>query len=89
MAQDSIYYYKPGEFKQFILRIDDKTLTVLEALSTFRETKSLANGFRTLTIQRLVDKPSLIPELRLALRNVMDQNPDSSYYTKKSNENQN
>ena len=69
MTQDSIYYYKPGEFRNFNRRIDDKSLSVSEALSPFREIKCLGNEFKKITIQELIDKPSLIPELSKALRN--------------------
>jgi len=72
MAHDSIYYYKGiGEFKRFIQRIDDITLSLSEALSPFREGKCLSNEFKQRTIQELKDEPSLIVELSRALRNGM------------------
>lgn len=77
MAQDSIYYYKPGEFRNFIRRIDDKTLTVSEALSPFREIKCLGSEFKQITIQELADKPNSIPELSKALRKAMA--PESKF----------
>jgi len=87
MAQDSIYYYKPGEFRNFIRRIDDKSLTVSEALSPFREIKCLGSKFKRMTIQELADNPKSIPELSKALRNSMA--PESKFklsYKKKERE---
>jgi hypothetical protein len=78
MAHDSIYYYKGiGEFKRFIQRIDDRTLSISEALSPFREGKCLSNEFKQRTIQELKDEPSLIVELSQALRNGMA--PESKF----------
>jgi hypothetical protein len=34
---DSIWYYKLGQFKEYIKTIADKTMTVSDALGTFRE----------------------------------------------------
>ena len=58
MVHDSIYFYKHGEFKHLINRIDNKTLSVSEALSPFRETKCLGNEFKQLQIQDLIDQPN-------------------------------
>ena len=56
MTQDSIRYFKGiGEFKHLIQRIDDRTQTVSEALSTFRETKCLNNTFKQMMVQKLID----------------------------------
>ena len=78
MTHDSIYYFKGiGEFKHLIQRIDDRTQTVAEALSTYRETKCLGNRFKQTTIQQLVDEPNLIRELAEALRNGME--PESQF----------
>ena len=72
MTQDSIYYFKGiGEFKHLIQRIDDRKLTVAEALSSYRETKCLGNRFKQMTVKELVDEPNLIRELAEALRNGM------------------
>ena len=78
MTQDSIYYFKGvGEFKNFLRTIDDKTLNLSEALSTFRETKCLTDEFKRKTVQELIDKPSLILELYKALRKGMA--PESKF----------
>lgn len=71
MNQDSIYHYKQGEFKNFIHRIDDRSLRVSEALGEFREIKCLTNNFKQMTIQELADDPRLIVDLTSALRNGM------------------
>lgn len=72
MRQDSIYYFKgAGEFKNFIRTIDDKTLKVSEALSTFRETKCLPDEFKHKTVKELIDEPTLILDLNNALRKGM------------------
>ena len=73
MTQDSIRYFKGiGEFKHLIQRIDDRTQTVSEALSTFRETKCLNNTFKQMMVQKLIDEPRLIIDLAEALRNGME-----------------
>ena len=73
MTQDSIRYFKGiGEFKHLIQRIDDRTQTVAEALSTFRETKCLSNTFKQMRVQNLIDEPRLIIDLAEALRNGME-----------------
>ena len=78
MTQDSIRYFKGiGEFKHLIQRIDDRTQTVAEALSTFRETKCLSNTFKQMTVQQLMDEPRLIRDLAEALRNGME--PQSQF----------
>lgn len=77
MTQDSIYYFGIGEFKNFIQRIDDKTLTVAEALSTFRETENLSNRSKQMTVQQLVDQPKLILKLVSELRKVKE--PESRF----------
>lgn len=89
MVHDSIYYYKHGEFKHLINRIDNKTLSVLEALSPFRETKCLGNEFKQLQIQDLIDQPNLIAKLSEALRSGME--PESKFklpYKKEEREHQ-
>ena len=88
MGHDSIYYYKQGEFKHLINRIDNKTLSVSEALSQFRETKCLSNEFKQLQIQDLIDQPNLIAKLSEALRSGME--PKSKFklpYKKEENTN--
>jgi len=78
MVQDSIYYYRGvGEFTRFIQRIDNRSLHVSEALSTFRETKCLDNDFKKMTIAQLNEEPARIVALSEALRNGME--PESKF----------
>jgi len=78
MVHDSIYYYKGvGEFRRFIQRIDNKQLSISEALGTFRETKCLSNEFKRMTIQNVTDKPELILRLFEALHRGME--PESKF----------
>ena len=44
--QDSIYYFKRGEFKNYIQAIDNKSIPVSDAVATFREAKCLPNKFK-------------------------------------------
>jgi 5S rRNA maturation endonuclease (ribonuclease M5) len=67
-VQDSIYYYKHGQFKHFIQRIDNQSIRVSDALATFREVKCLNKGFGDMPIQELTNKPDLIVKLSKALR---------------------
>jgi hypothetical protein len=48
--QDSIYYHKPGHFREFIRVITDKSISVSKALATFREVKCLPNKFKQMTV---------------------------------------
>jgi hypothetical protein len=78
LVQDSIYYYRGiGEFTRFIQRIDNRSLHVYEALSTFRETKCLDNDFKKITIAQLNEEPAKIVALSEALRNGMG--PESKF----------
>lgn len=77
MVQDSIYYYKHGEFKHLIQRIDNRTLCISEALSPFREVKCLSSEFKQMRIHELIDDPILIAKLSEALRNGMA--PESKF----------
>ena len=65
--QESIYHYKPGEFKHFIQNIDDKSITVTEVIRDWREFKNLNLELKHMTIQQLTDNPKLIEELAKAL----------------------
>jgi len=75
--QDSIYYHKPGHFREFIRVITDKSISVSEALATFREVKCLPNKFKQMTVHELSKSPVLIQELYETLRKRMQ--PESKY----------
>jgi hypothetical protein len=69
--QDSIYYYKPGQFKEYVRIIVDKSMLVSDALGTFRELKCLPARMKQRTVQELSASPQLIQGLYNALRNGM------------------
>jgi hypothetical protein len=71
MALDSIYYFRPGQFMDYIRRIINKSITVSDAIGTFREIKCLPGRFKQMTIQELANTPELIQELYQALRDGM------------------
>ena len=75
--QDSIYYHKPRHFREFIRVIADKSISVSEALVTFREVKCLPNKFKQMTVHELSKSPVLIQELYETLRKRMQ--PESRY----------
>jgi hypothetical protein len=64
---DSIYYYKPGGFKEYFRTIADKSLLVSDALSGFREIRCLRKGLAELTVQQVSDDSKLIVEIYQAL----------------------
>jgi hypothetical protein len=66
--QDSIYYFKPGLFRDFIRSIADKTVTVSDALYTFREVKCLPDTFRKMTIEEISSTPQSIQDLYNTLK---------------------
>lgn len=66
--QDSIYYFKPIQFKEFIQTIADITITISNALQTFRELPCLSKDFRKMTVQKVAASPQLIQELYHGLR---------------------
>ena len=66
---DSIYYFKnPREFNAFIHSIANKSITVSEALGTYREISWLPSKFRRMTVQELSSDDKLIGEIDTALR---------------------
>ncbi len=69
--QDSIYHKKAGEFRQFIQRVSDKSVTVTDVIGDWREFKNLDKAFKDMTIQQLADNPNLIIELFHTLRKGM------------------
>lgn len=74
---DSVYYYKPGEFKQYLRTITDNSLLVSDALAGLRETKCLCKRLGGLTVQQDSDDPKLIVEIYQTLRDGMQ--PESKY----------
>lgn len=62
---DSIWYHKPGEFRQLIHGFD-KSITVTEALGEFREFRTVSKEFKPMTIQEIVDN-NLIEDLANSL----------------------
>jgi hypothetical protein len=80
--QDSIYYFKPGEFKNYIQGIADKSMFVSDALATFRELKCLPNKFKRITVQQVVEDPRLIAEIYEALRKMQPQSKYKLPYKK-------
>jgi hypothetical protein len=74
---DSVYYYKPGGFKQFFRTITDKSLLVSDALAGFREIKCLPERLKDITVEQVSDDPKLIAEIYRALRD--DTKPESKY----------
>src|SRR5215211_133629 len=80
MQQDSIYYYKPSGFREYIRTIADKSITISHALSTFRELKCLPERYKQMTVHELLlstISPQLIQELYNALRAGMQ--PESKF----------
>ena len=71
MTLDSIYYFRPGQFRDYIRRIIDKSITVSDALGTFREIKCLPGKFKQMTIQKIADNSQSIQELYNTLREGM------------------
>jgi hypothetical protein len=71
MTLDSIYYFRPGHFMDYIRRIINKSITVSDAIATFREIKCLPGRFKQMTIQELADNPKVIQELYKVLREGM------------------
>jgi hypothetical protein len=74
---DSVYYYKPGGFKEYFRTITDKSLLVSDALAGFREIKCLPKRLAELTVQEVSDDPKLIVEIYQALIDGMQ--PETKY----------
>jgi len=75
--RDSIYHHKPGNMGGLIRRFPDKSMTVPEAFSTYREIRVLPSKFRNMTVQTLADDPKLIEEFCKSLIDGMA--PESKY----------
>lgn len=63
MWNTSLWWYKPGEFRQFINVISDKSILVSESLANFREVNQLPRKFKQMTSQEVSANPGLILEL--------------------------
>jgi hypothetical protein len=73
---DSIYSYKPQEFKNRILHVGDTSISLYNVLNKFREGSNIANKYK-ITVQELLDKPDherneIIEQCFIELHNVMD-----------------
>ena len=55
----------------YIRRIINKSITVSDAIATFREIKCLPGRFKQMTIQELADNPKVIQELYKVLKEGM------------------
>ena len=59
---NSIYFYRPGEFKDFILSLDDKTMSMYDALrKTFREGSNMKKTILNseMTVADLISSPDI------------------------------
>jgi hypothetical protein len=84
---DSIWYYKPGQFREFIKTIHDKSVTVSDALTQFREVKCLPTRFKQMTVKELSSNTEEIQAMYTALRAGME--PESKFklpYKRKARE---
>lgn len=62
--RDSAWYFKRGEFKEFISAIDDKSKTIEETgFRDFREFPILSKETRKKTVQEIAASPQLIQQL--------------------------
>jgi hypothetical protein len=84
--QDSIYYFTPGEFKNYIQAIEPKSIPVSDALVTFRELKCLPNKFKKMTVQQVADDLKLIQELFEGLKKMLPQSKYKLPYKKEERE---
>jgi hypothetical protein len=71
MTKDSIYYYKPGQFKEYIRTIADKSIKVSDSLNTLRESKNLSKEFKNMTVDELSKNPQEIQRLHKSLKSGM------------------
>ena len=63
MWNTSLWWYKPGEFRQFINVVNDKSISVSESLANFREVNQLPRKFKQMIVQEVSANPVLILEL--------------------------
>jgi hypothetical protein len=67
----SIHWQSLKEFKTYIKRIINQTISVTDALEMYRELRVMFKKFRQMTVQNLSDDPKLIDELYDALKSGM------------------
>ena len=78
--QDSAWYFKRSEFKEFINAIDDKLVTIEEtAFRDFREFPILSKETRKKTMQEIAACPQLIQQLYEELRNTSKMTPPTKF----------
>lgn len=70
MWNTSLWWYKPGEFRQFINVISDKSIPVSESLANFREVNQLPRKFKQMTVREVSANPDLILELLNSRKNM-------------------
>jgi hypothetical protein len=75
--QDSVWYFKRREFKEFIETISDQSVTIESVLHEWREISILSKRFREMTIKELVANPQLISQLYEELRDTNKMKPPS------------
>jgi hypothetical protein len=83
---DSIYYFTRSEFKNYIQAIHPKSISVSDALVTFRELKCLPNKFKKMTVQQVADDSKLIQELFEGLKKMLPQSKYKLPYKKEERE---
>jgi hypothetical protein len=66
--EESIYYFKPVLFKEYIKTIADKTVPISDGLFGFRELPCLHENLKQMTVQEIAASRQLIQELYIALR---------------------
>ena len=80
--QDSVWYFKRGEFKNYIQGIADKSMLVPDAFATFRELKCLPKKFKQMTVQQVATiLDSLVNFMKDSGR--CNLNPNTSCHIKK------
>jgi hypothetical protein len=77
MVEDSIYHRKPGAVRDYVKRLVNKSVTIPEAFSTYREITVCPNKFRNMRVQQLADDPKLLQKFVNSL--VKGMQPESKY----------
>lgn len=78
--QDSAWYFKRSEFKEFISAINDKSVTIEEtAFRDFREFPILSKEIRKKTVQEIAASPQLIQQLYEELRDTSKMAPPTKF----------
>jgi uncharacterized protein Yka (UPF0111/DUF47 family) len=74
--QDSAWYFKRSDFKEFIHAIHDKSVTIEEtAFRDFRDFPILSKEIRKKTVQEITASPQLIQQLYEELRDTNKMSP--------------